>query len=92
MPLIAEHDWYVEFRVTTDSSLSIADAARATIPDAGGLGITLSWRVADLSATRKRLVDHDLAPSDIRIVGDAAAAFYLADPEGHRIEVWSDAL
>lgn len=90
LPVTAENEWYVEFRVTTASSLSVADAARAPIHDVGGQGITLSWRVADLTATRKRLADHDLEPSNIRHVGDAAA-FYLADPEGHRIEVWSNA-
>lgn len=90
LPVLAENEWYVEFRVTTASSLSLADSANATIDDVDGQGITLSWHVTDLTATRERLVDHDLAPSEIRNVGDAVA-FYLIDPEGHRLEVWSDA-
>ncbi len=90
LPVIAEYDWFVELRITAGSSLSIADAAKATIGDVGGQGITLSWRVTDLAATRRRLSDGGLEPSDIRALGDASA-FYVADPEGHRIEVWSDA-
>lgn len=90
LTVLAENEWYVEFRITTASSLSLADSANATIDDVDGQGITLSWRVTDLTATRNRLIDHDLAPSEIRNVGDAVA-FYLIDPEGHRVEVWSDA-
>ena len=52
-------------------------------------GITLSWRVTDLAATRTRLVQNGLAPTEMRSVGDAVAC-YLTDPEGHRIEIWSE--
>lgn len=87
--VLAKNEWYVEFRVTSASSLSVADSANTPIADVGGQGITLSWRVVDLSVTRKRLLDGGLEPSDIRPLG-RAAALYLHDPEGHRIEIWSD--
>jgi catechol 2,3-dioxygenase-like lactoylglutathione lyase family enzyme len=90
LPVIADNDWYVEFHTAGESSLSIADSARTPIDDVGGQGITLSWKVNDLAAARSRLVDRALEPSEIRTVWDAIA-FYLFDPEGHRIEVWSDA-
>jgi len=90
LPVIADNDWYVEFHTAGESSLSIADSARTPIDDVGGQGITLSWKVDDLAAARSRLVDRALEPSEIRTVWDATA-FYLIDPEGHRIEVWSDA-
>jgi catechol 2,3-dioxygenase-like lactoylglutathione lyase family enzyme len=90
LPVVAaDNDWYVEFRITSESSLSITDASRATIDHVGGQGITLSWRVSDLAGARKRLADRSLQPSEIRTVL-SAAAFYVADPEGHRVEIWSE--
>lgn len=82
-------DWFVEFRLIGESYLSIADAARATIDDVGGQGMTLSLHVADLSTTRRRLIERGLDPSDARTVWNADVC-YLVDPEGHRIEVWAD--
>jgi catechol 2,3-dioxygenase-like lactoylglutathione lyase family enzyme len=87
--VLARRDWFVEFALGTDSALSVADASRTTIDPVGGQGITLSWRVADLAATRTRLVDNGLEPTPVRRVWDAVAC-YLFDPEGHRIELWSD--
>lgn len=91
LAVLAANEWYVEFRVTSASSLSVADSARAPINDVGGQGITLSWRVPDLAGTRRRMEDGGLEPSRIRPVG-GAVAFYLADPEGHRIEIWSESV
>jgi len=82
-------DWFVEFRLTGESYLSIADAARATIDHVAGQGMTLSLHVPDLSATRRRLIERGLDPSDVRTVWHADVC-YLVDPEGHRIEVWAD--
>jgi catechol 2,3-dioxygenase-like lactoylglutathione lyase family enzyme len=89
LAVLARRDWFVEFAIGTDSALSVADASRTTIDPVDGQGITLSWRVADLAATRTRLVDHGLEPTPVRRVWDAVA-FYLFDPEGHRIELWSE--
>jgi catechol 2,3-dioxygenase-like lactoylglutathione lyase family enzyme len=90
LPVIDENEWFVEFRVTGGSSLSIADSARATVDHVDGQGVTLSWRVTDIAAARERLVERALQPSEIRTVWNAAI-FYVTDPEGHRIEVWSEA-
>lgn len=90
LPVADESDWFVEFRVTAGSSLSIADSARATVDHVAGQGITLSWRVTDIAAARERFVERSLQPSEIRTVRNTAA-FYVADPEGHRIELWSAA-
>jgi catechol 2,3-dioxygenase-like lactoylglutathione lyase family enzyme len=89
LAVVADHAWFVELVVTSGTSLSVADATRATIDGVDGHGITLSWRVTDLAATRTRLVQNGLAPTDVRRVGDAVAC-YLTDPEGHRIEIWSE--
>lgn len=90
LPVVDENEWFVEFRVTGGSSLSIADSGRATVDHAGGQGVTLSWRVTDIAAARERLAERALQPSEIRIIWNAAI-FYVTDPEGHRIEVWSEA-
>lgn len=90
LPVEHESDWFVEFLVAGTSYLSVADSARASIDDVNGQGITLSWQVADLVATRTRLRERGLDPSDIRDVWNARAC-YLFDPEGHRIELWAQA-
>lgn len=89
LAVVSDHDWFVELAVTSGTSLSVTDATRATIDAVDGQGITLSWRVTDLAATRTRLVQNGLAPTEMRSVGDAVAC-YLTDPEGHRIEIWSE--
>lgn len=86
---VHETDWFVEFELTNDAYLSVADSSRATIDHAQGQGITLSWRVADVSAARRRLIERGLEPSDERTVWGATVC-YLLDPEGHRIELWTD--
>lgn len=88
LPVLAEDAWYVEFRITSEASLSVTDAAKATVDHIGGQGITLRWRVPDLAEVRKQLVHRSLQPSGIRTVMNAAV-FYVTDPEGHRIEMWS---
>jgi catechol 2,3-dioxygenase-like lactoylglutathione lyase family enzyme len=89
LTVVADHGWFVELSLTSGTSLSVADATRATIDAVEGQGITLSWKVTDLAATRTRMLRNGLAPSDVRTVGDAVAC-YLIDPEGHRIEIWSE--
>jgi len=91
LDVVHDTDWFVEFRLTGESYVSIADAARATIDDVGGQGITLSLHVADLSTTRRRLIERGLSPSEMRTVWSATAC-YLFDPEGHRIELWTESL
>lgn len=88
LPVTHRTDWFVEFHLTAGSYLSIADASRATIAAVEGQGITLSWRVADVPAARRRLIEEGLEPSDVRTVWGAAVC-YVRDPEGHRIELWA---
>lgn len=88
LPVLADNDWYVEFRITSEASLSVTDAARASTVHVAGQGTTLSWRVSNLAEARKRLADRSVQPSGIRTVTNAAV-FYVTDPEGHRVEIWS---
>ena len=84
-----ETDWFVEFRVVGDAYLSIADASRATIDAVAGKGITLTLHTSALAETRAYLERGGVATTPItRRWG--AEVFYCHDPEGHRIEFWSE--
>lgn len=80
-------DWFVEFQLTNDAYLSIADVRRATIQSGAGQGITLSWQVADVDAARHTLQQQGIEVSPIRQKW-GGRLFYFHDPEGHRIEFW----
>ena len=84
-----ESDWFFEFRVTSTAFLSVADARRATIEAGGGRGITLTLRTASLAETKALLEAGNVSTTPItRRWG--ADVFYCHDPEGHRLEFWSD--
>jgi catechol 2,3-dioxygenase-like lactoylglutathione lyase family enzyme len=84
-----ETDWFVEFRVTSGAFVSIADARRATIDAVGGKGVTLTLHTGALAETKGLLDVHGVTTTPIaRRWG--ADVFYCHDPEGHRIEFWSD--
>lgn len=80
-------DWLVEFELNETSFVSIADAGRATVSASGGAGITLSWKVEDLEAWRRRLTALHVAAGPIRRRW-GTRFFYFHDPEGHRLEAW----
>jgi catechol 2,3-dioxygenase-like lactoylglutathione lyase family enzyme len=80
-------DWLVEFRLTADSFVSIAEAARTTIASAEGAGITLSLQVDDLDGLHRHLAEADGRPGPIQPKW-GARVFYFHDPEGHRLEAW----
>jgi len=80
--------WFVEFRLTAESFVSIADAARATVACAQGAGITLSWQVVDLDRFHRYVTDSGVTPGPITDRW-GARCFYFHDPEGHRLEAWS---
>ena len=84
------NDWFVEFHLTTTSTVSIADASRATIRPSNGAGLTLSWCVYDVAETRTRLVERGVQVGPLgRRFG--APICDLVDPTGTRIELWSPA-
>ena len=83
-----ENDWFVEFRVSGDAYVSIADATRATIETAGGRGVTLTFRTPDVRAANALLAERGVEVSAVNRRWDAEV-FYCRDPEGHRLEFWS---
>jgi catechol 2,3-dioxygenase-like lactoylglutathione lyase family enzyme len=82
-------DWFIEFVVNGAAHLSIADAARCTIPPGSGVGLTLSFFVQDLRGTEAIFKEHNIATTPIKAQGWRAPYFYVNDPEGTRIEFWT---
>ena len=88
-PVHFENEWFVEFEVSHTGYVSIADAFRTSVESSGGQGVTLSLQVNDLDGLHGHLRDKDVKPGPIQSKW-GAEVFYLKDPEGHRLEFWSD--
>ena len=80
-------DWFVEFKVTSDAYLSIANEKRASIKSVNGQGITLSWQVENIDDAHSHWSKQNVSMTEIKKKW-GAFVFYLHDPEGHRIELW----
>ncbi|RIK48494.1 MAG: glyoxalase [Chloroflexi bacterium] len=91
LPVTFASDWFVEFELTPGARLSIADERRATIRSSGGAGITLTLQVDDADAAWQTLHAAGIAVGKLKDHAWGARVFYLRDPEGHRLEVWSAA-
>jgi len=89
LPVAFHNDWFVEFELTSSSFLSIADASRATMAAVHGQGVTLTWHVPDLDHAHTQLQASGVEVTEIRTRWDANV-LYCHDPEGHRIELWSE--
>jgi len=87
-PIHYETKWFVEFRLMGNTYLSIANADCSSIKSADGGGITLSWQIEDVESTHLRLNGLGIKTSKMKTVW-GARAFYIFDPEGHRLELWS---
>ena len=88
LPITASTEWFVEFKLTKTSRLSVADESRTSIKSSDGKGITIGLQVADVMITRAHLKQAGLNPTEVKEVW-GAKSFYIFDPEGNRIEFWS---
>jgi hypothetical protein len=77
-----------ELELTEQSFLSVADASRTSITAAGGAGITITLMVDDITSSRATLLERWL---DVGVIERrfGSLGFFVHDPEGHRIEIWS---
>lgn len=89
LPVNFASDWFVEFILTESARLSIADERRATIKSSNGVGITLTFQVQDADALWMAFQEAGLQPTPCRTHAWGARTFYLRDPEGNRLELWS---
>jgi catechol 2,3-dioxygenase-like lactoylglutathione lyase family enzyme len=87
LPITHATDWFIEFQLTDQSYLSVADSVRATIRPAEGAGITLSWQVADIGSIHQQLLERGIQTTPLKQKW-GAQVLYFYDPEGHRLELW----
>ncbi|MBC2712202.1 MAG: VOC family protein [Desulfosarcina sp.] len=88
LPVLMEKGWFVEFQLTGSVCLSVADAARTSVPSTGGAGITLSWQVENIDAVHDRMLSEGVDVTPIKKTWGTRACFVF-DPEGNRVELWS---
>ncbi len=88
LPVSVEKEWFVEFRLTAHSFVSIADARRASIETSKGRGITLTLQSDDVGALHDRLVDAGVDTGGVKRHPWGSLGFFCRDPEGYRLEFW----
>lgn len=88
-PITFENGWFVEFKVNDCARLSIANEQRATIKSAGGQGLTLAFQVDQADKTWQFLLAKGMHVGKIADHPWGGRSFFLFDPEGNRLEMWS---
>ena len=89
LPITFTSNWFVEFALTDNARLSVADERRATIKSSNGAGITLTFQVDDADRYWATFQESGLQPTPCHTHAWGARTFYLRDPEGNRLEIWS---
>ena len=87
LPVISSNDWFVEFKLTEISRLSVANEARTSIGSSNGKGITISLQIANVEQTLAELMEVGIKSAPIKEVW-GSKAIYIYDPEGNRLEFW----
>ena len=82
-------EWFVEFKLNETSRLSIANAVRTSMDSSDGKGITITMEVDDIKTTHSYLEEAGLNPTAIIDHAWGSRVIYIYDPEGHRLEFWS---
>jgi catechol 2,3-dioxygenase-like lactoylglutathione lyase family enzyme len=88
LPITASTEWFVEFKLTETSRLSVADESHTSIKSSNGKGMTIGLQVTDLLTAHSQLQTAGLNPTAIKEIW-GAKAFYVFDPDGNRIEFWA---
>ena len=88
LPISLSKDWFVEFKLTDNSRLSVASEKKASIKSCSGQGITISLEIEDVEAAHTMMVKFGLSPTEVKNIW-GSKPFYIYDPEGNRIEFWS---
>lgn len=82
-------DWFVEFKLNEYSRLSIANEKNASIKSSEGRGLTITLQVHDIDETFHFLKEAGVNPGEIKKHAWGAKIIHVFDPEGNRIEFWS---
>ncbi|OQY39482.1 MAG: hypothetical protein B6226_01780 [Candidatus Cloacimonetes bacterium 4572_65] len=81
--------WFVEFKLTESSFISIVDENRATIKSCSGKGITISLNVENIYHERELFIEKGINPTALKEIW-GSLHFFVHDPEGTRIEFWEE--
>ena len=84
-------DWLVEFIISDNARISVADQNRTSIKSVKDKGIMLSWQVENIEDTWQDLKQKDINLEPIKEHPWGARLFRFYDPDGHPIEIWSSA-
>jgi len=90
LPITFASDWFVEFQLTETAHVSIANERRASVKSSNGAGITITLQVENANDAWHYLHGKGLAPGPLKNHAWGARVFYFFDPEGHRLEIWSE--
>ncbi|MBF0226808.1 MAG: VOC family protein [Desulfobacterales bacterium] len=82
-------EWFIEFKLNETSRLSIANEERTSVRSSCGKGLTITMRVVDIKETLSFLEKEELNPTPIKDHPWGAKVIYIYDPEGNRLEFWS---
>lgn len=85
----ADLGWFVEFKLNDAARLSVADTARTSMGSCKGKGVTITMEVDDIETTHTYLEEAGLNPPAIKDHAWGAKVIYIFDPEGNRLEFWS---
>lgn len=83
-------EWFVEFKLNEFARLSIANEERTSIESSGGKGLTITMKVDNIKETYSYLKAAGLNPTAIKDHAWGAKVIYIYDPEGNRLEFWSE--
>lgn len=89
-PVVFEKGWFTEFKITETSYVSIADEKKTSVKSSNGAGITLTFNVNDIDKTWNILQKNGIKPGSVMDHPWFSRCFYIFDPEGNRIEFWSE--
>ena len=89
LPVTTSMDWFVEFKLSETSRISVANEARTSIDSSAGRGITITLEVDNIKTTHSFLVGSGLSPSLKEDRAWGADIIHIHDPEGNRIEFWA---
>jgi catechol 2,3-dioxygenase-like lactoylglutathione lyase family enzyme len=90
-PVVCTNEIFVEVQPATGARIGLMNAHRTRWPASGGDGFILSFRVSDIEVTHKFLQKKCSGLGPVEDHPWGARLFEIKDPEGRRIEFWSDA-
>lgn len=89
LPVTFENDWFIEFKVNDHARLSVANEKRATIKSSKGAGLTLAFKVDRADNVWQSFLSRGIDVGKISDHPWGGRSFFMFDPEGNRLEVWS---